>query len=373
MQQPLAVADENSIGEEDKFLYELRFPDRTGENYSLNAESASSHKWYYYPQMEKDECLIFKVYDKKLDGPRFVFHTAFEDPMSPPDPPPRKSIEVRTICFWDDDQNVGPPAQKPIFFDMKHSNNAARIRLWLRMNSFNGSLPSSEIDRTVVEYADLKTPSFKKTNPLAKVPSFVRPDGEPVYESAVILQYLEDKYGPFFDPGGAESRQLVNWQIRMHDLYVASPNCTQPGFSHSQGAMYLSASWHGPERGMSLEDRAAKFAELWKQLCLLEGSVRDGGGYLAGPEVTLSDMTWHPTAVFMEHMLPKFGWPDIFGPGSPFPKLSSWYRRCLRYPAFAETRGEILEYWEEMGAKGQFEPILKEIEEAPACLKFKYP
>jgi hypothetical protein len=42
------------------------------------------------------------VYDKKVDGgPRFVFHTAFTDPASPPDAPPRRSIEVRAIAFYD--------------------------------------------------------------------------------------------------------------------------------------------------------------------------------------------------------------------------------------------------------------------------------
>ena len=35
LQQPLAVCDERSVPESDRFLYELRFPDRTGENYSL--------------------------------------------------------------------------------------------------------------------------------------------------------------------------------------------------------------------------------------------------------------------------------------------------------------------------------------------------
>ena len=44
---------------------------------------------------------MFKVYDKKADGPRFVFHTAFDDPMTPANPPPRKSIEVRAIAFYD--------------------------------------------------------------------------------------------------------------------------------------------------------------------------------------------------------------------------------------------------------------------------------
>merc|ERR1719443_2770997 len=66
MQQPLAVCDENSVPESDRFLYELRFADRTGENYSLR--HSAGHKWYYYPQMSKEECLVFKVYDKKEDG-----------------------------------------------------------------------------------------------------------------------------------------------------------------------------------------------------------------------------------------------------------------------------------------------------------------
>ena len=39
-QQPLAVADENSIPEDDRFLYELRFPDRTGSNYRWESSCA---------------------------------------------------------------------------------------------------------------------------------------------------------------------------------------------------------------------------------------------------------------------------------------------------------------------------------------------
>ena len=59
-------------------------------------------RWYYYPRMMQDEALVFKVYDKKADGPRFAFHTAFEDPLTPAEgAPPRRSIEVRTIAFFD--------------------------------------------------------------------------------------------------------------------------------------------------------------------------------------------------------------------------------------------------------------------------------
>ena len=99
MQKPLAVCDERSVPETDRFLYELIFPDRVGQNYSLN--HSDRHQWHYFPRMTKDECLVFKVYDKKEEGPRFVFHTAFDDPDTPADAPPRRSIEVRGIAFYD--------------------------------------------------------------------------------------------------------------------------------------------------------------------------------------------------------------------------------------------------------------------------------
>ena len=98
LREPLAVCDERSVSEEDRFIYELRFPNRTGENYSLR--HSDLHEWYYYSRQTKDEVLVFKVYDKQADGPRFVFHTSFDDPMTPDDAPPRRSIEVRAIAFF---------------------------------------------------------------------------------------------------------------------------------------------------------------------------------------------------------------------------------------------------------------------------------
>mmetsp|Transcript_24957 Transcript_24957/g.70279 ORF Transcript_24957/g.70279 Transcript_24957/m.70279 type:complete len:455 (+) Transcript_24957:91-1455(+) len=112
--KPLAVCDTRSVPEKDQFLYELIFPDRVGENYSL--KHSEDHKWHYFPRMTKDECLIFKVYDKKEDGPRFCFHTAFDDPLTTPSSPARQSIEIRSIAFFDDtevdDSNVTSPAAR---------------------------------------------------------------------------------------------------------------------------------------------------------------------------------------------------------------------------------------------------------------------
>jgi len=275
-------------------------------------------------------------------------------------------------CF----QAAAQPS-KPVFYDMQHSNNAARIRLWLMLK---GGDVASKIDRRVIKYTDLNTQEFIAVNPLKKVPAFVRADGATVFESPVILNYLEDKYAAdspvTFTPATPEGRQQMDLMIRIHDLYVASPNCTAPGFSHSQGAMYLSFGWHGPARGMDAETRAAKVAELWKQLSWLEKDCAAEPWLVADcAHVSLADFTWFPTCVFMEFMLPRvFGWNPPFeeGPTTPFPKLARWYTGLKAKPSFANVHEEIWSYWVEMEAAGQFKPIQEEVA-ARDDLKFLYP
>ncbi len=59
------------------------------------------HRWSYYPLMEADQALLLKTYDSETDGRcRFMGHTAFEDPTTPPGAPKRESIEVRTMAFF---------------------------------------------------------------------------------------------------------------------------------------------------------------------------------------------------------------------------------------------------------------------------------
>merc|ERR1719473_2569554 len=225
------------------------------------------------------------------------------------------------------------------------------------------------IESRVVTYPELKTAAFAAINPLKKVPGLVREDGTTVFESNVILSYLEDKYedaGAPLQPPTAEGRQAMNLLCRIHDLYIASPNCTAPGFSHSQGAMYLSNGWHGAARGMDLPTRAAKLGEIWRQLSWLEAEVQKeahGGPHLLGAQLTLADLTWFPTCVFMEFMLPRvFGWPALFDPQATSPAPATWYTAMQSgEAAFRSVRTDILGYWEQLEAAGQFQPIIDEI------------
>ena len=96
---PLAVADARSVAAGDLLIAERRYPHRIGQTYRLRYNPA--HRWFYFPEMRRDEALVFKVYDSEKDGrARFTPHTAIDDPSTPPGAPPRQSIEARTIAFF---------------------------------------------------------------------------------------------------------------------------------------------------------------------------------------------------------------------------------------------------------------------------------
>jgi hypothetical protein len=96
---PLALADARSVAFEDLLVAERRYPNRVGQTYRLRYSPA--HRWFYFPEMRRDEALVFKVYDSARDGrARFTPHTSFDDPASPPGAPPRQSIEARALAFF---------------------------------------------------------------------------------------------------------------------------------------------------------------------------------------------------------------------------------------------------------------------------------
>jgi hypothetical protein len=96
---PLAVCDAQSLASGDLVATDLIYPDRVGEVYG--AAYGAHQRWYYFPDMERDEVILIKGHDTETDGrARFAPHTAFDDPTSPSDAAPRESIEIRTLAFF---------------------------------------------------------------------------------------------------------------------------------------------------------------------------------------------------------------------------------------------------------------------------------
>jgi hypothetical protein len=102
-ESPLAVCDAQSIASKDLVAGDLVYRDRIGETYAVTYNS--EHKWFYFPQMHRDEALLIKCFDSATGYARFAAHTAFDDPTSSPDAPPRESIELRTFVFYGENRN----------------------------------------------------------------------------------------------------------------------------------------------------------------------------------------------------------------------------------------------------------------------------
>lgn len=97
---PLAVCDARTVAASDLVSGEIRYPDRVGEIYLF--EHSDRHRWHYYPEMNRDEALVFKQYDSQVSGvARFTPHAAFDLPDIPAEAPLRESIEVRCLVLFD--------------------------------------------------------------------------------------------------------------------------------------------------------------------------------------------------------------------------------------------------------------------------------
>ena len=113
---PLALCDAQSVAPDDLVVFEIHYTDRIGENYF--AKHADRHRWLFYPRIRGGEALLIQQWDSagtlaRTEGTRgdggapddapctFSFHSAFEDPASPPDAPDRCSIEVRCMVLYD--------------------------------------------------------------------------------------------------------------------------------------------------------------------------------------------------------------------------------------------------------------------------------
>ncbi|MCL6250274.1 hypothetical protein M3P36_04315 [Altererythrobacter sp. KTW20L] len=100
---PLALCDARSVRREDLFDSEI-VGGLGGLDFSLwgfNLAWTPDHKWYWLPQMQPDEAMVFKLFDSDSDAVQFTAHSAFEDPTAAADAAPRESVELRTIAFLD--------------------------------------------------------------------------------------------------------------------------------------------------------------------------------------------------------------------------------------------------------------------------------
>jgi hypothetical protein len=95
---PLAFCDAGTFRAEDAIATDLIYPDRVGEIYSIAYNPAQ--RWFYFPEMQRNEAALIKTYDSDQALARFTAHSAFADPNFPDPAVLRESIELRALVFW---------------------------------------------------------------------------------------------------------------------------------------------------------------------------------------------------------------------------------------------------------------------------------
>ncbi len=102
---PLAVCDARSVEKGDFLRVTFGKPEggfQEGMPAGLNMAYNPKHRWYYFPDMQPDEALVFRLFDTGNPDWAMTGHTAIVDPTSRPDSPKRESFEVRTIAVFDE-------------------------------------------------------------------------------------------------------------------------------------------------------------------------------------------------------------------------------------------------------------------------------
>jgi hypothetical protein len=102
---PLAVCDARTVVPEDLFetvvlgygAASYSWHDIGIETYTVKA--SPRQRWYYYPRMSPQEVLVIKSYDSAGVIGRACPHSAFANPRAQADCAPRRSIELRVLCF----------------------------------------------------------------------------------------------------------------------------------------------------------------------------------------------------------------------------------------------------------------------------------
>ena len=169
---------------------------------------------------------------------------------------------------------------------------------------------------------DLKTPEFRALNPRCRVPVVVD-DGFALFESAAIVEYLEDKEpgDPLLFSADVHERAVQRRMVREADQYFAEAL-----------ERLVEAVLFTPPDQRSPETVTRACSEIRKELAYWETAIV--GDYLAGP-LSAADFTLFPEIALVVRMAgrnPGLIPSDLIGP-----VIASWMRRMENLPVVQKT------------------------------------
>ena len=192
-------------------------------------------------------------------------------------------------------------------------------RVWLALEH---KAIAYELKMISFSAGDLRKPEFLKVNPRHKVPAITDDDLD-LYESAAIVEYLDDQYasGKKLFPGNARQRAVIRRLVREADEY----------FAHAQERLVDQVLFTKQEK-WDLQEISSARETLKFELTTFEDYM--GGNYLAG-ELSAADFTLYPMIALCLRMEKKK--PDLDVRAAIGPQLGAWMKRIEALPYFDKT------------------------------------
>lgn len=158
--------------------------------------------------------------------------------------------------------------------------------------------------------------AVRAVNPLGQVPVLRLDDGETLFDSAAILDHLDERAGPdrALTPADGPDRRAV---LR---LTAVAAGLAEKCIAYRGETVRRPADRRDP-------DQAARLAgQIAAALAWLD--ARAAGPWLHGETITQADITTAVTVTYLRHKLP-----DLF-PADAHAALAGLTSRCERLPAF---------------------------------------
>ncbi|WFU14558.1 CmcJ/NvfI family oxidoreductase [Bradyrhizobium sp. CB3481] len=96
---PLTLCDGSSVADADVVTAAFARDDIAAKVWLAHYNPLQ--RWYYFPDMSKDEFILFKGFDTETRFNSKVFHTAFDNRLAHPDAKPRLSVETRHLAYFE--------------------------------------------------------------------------------------------------------------------------------------------------------------------------------------------------------------------------------------------------------------------------------
>lgn len=170
----------------------------------------------------------------------------------------------------------------------------------------------------------LGSDGYRKINPTGKVPALQLDDGFVLPESAVIGEYLEDRFPePALRPADPAARARMRLLVHFADVYVVPP------------LVGLFKQVNPAQRdAQAVAKHIEELRPAFDQLAGFFGP----GPYAVGADLTLADCALFPLFFFATRLLPMLGDKDPTAERAP---LARWWQAVRRNDAIVRVDAEL--------------------------------